>query len=260
MGFNNQGSAALAVRLAALGEALGDSPRPIPIGINLGKSKITPLEDAVSDYVASFRLLQAWGDYFVVNVSSPNTQGLRSLQSGEFLAPLLAALQAENTTGKPLLVKIAPDLEESEILEITRLALQHQLGGIIATNTTVSRQGLKTLTIPTTGNLISEEAGGISGAPLQEKSTAIIRSIYQQSGGNLPIIGVGGIFNAADAWQKINAGASLVQIYTGWAYQGPGMVSAILRGLQQQLDLHKLPNIQAAVGKNLEFINPQKIS
>jgi len=260
MGFNNQGSAALAVRLAALGEALGDSPRPIPLGINLGKSKITPLEDAVSDYVASFRLLQAWGDYFVVNVSSPNTQGLRSLQSGEFLAPLLAALQAENTTGKPLLVKIAPDLEESEILEITRLALQHQLGGIIATNTTVSRQGLKTLTIPTTGNLISEEAGGISGAPLQEKSTAIIRSIYQQSGGNLPIIGVGGIFNAADAWQKINAGASLVQIYTGWAYQGPGMVSAILRGLQQQLDLHKLPNIQAAVGKNLEFINPQKIS
>ena len=253
MGFNNQGSAALATRLATLGKQLGSQPRPIPLGINLGKSKITPLEDAVGDYVASFRLLQDYGDYFVINVSSPNTQGLRSLQSSKFLAPLLAALQQENTLNKPLLVKIAPDLEEAEILEITHLALQYNLAGIIATNTTIDRQGLKTQVIPSTGSLVSEEAGGISGAPLQEKSTAIIRYIYQQTQGKLLIIGVGGIFTAADAWQKINAGASLVQIYTGWAYQGPVLVREILLGLQQQLDRHDLPNLSAAVGKNLEF-------
>ncbi len=249
MGFNNQGSAALAARLAAL----GTQPRLIPLGINLGKSKITPLEEAVGDYVASFRLLKDYGDYFVINVSSPNTQGLRSLQSGEFLAPLLSALQQENTTGKPLLVKIAPDLEELEIAEITRLAIQYHLGGIIATNTTISRQGLTTQIIPATGSLVTEEAGGISGAPVREKSTQIIRYIYQQTQGKLPIIGVGGIFTAADAWQKINAGASLVQIYTGWAYQGPGMVREILLSLQQQLELYSLPNLSAAVGKNLEF-------
>lgn len=249
MGFNNQGSAALAARLAAL----TTQPRLIPWGINLGKSKITPLEDAVGDYVASFRLLRDYGDYFVINVSSPNTQGLRSLQSAEFLDPLLAALQQENITHKPLLVKIAPDLEEAEILEITHLALQYNLAGIIATNTTISRQGLKTQVIPITGSLVADEAGGISGAPLQQKSTEIIHYIYRQTQGKLPIIGVGGIFTAADAWQKINAGASLVQIYTGWAYQGPGMVREILMGLQQQLKLHNLPNIPAAVGKNLEF-------
>lgn len=253
MGFNNQGSAALATRLATLGTQLGNQPRPIPLGINLGKSKITPLEEAVEDYVASFRLLQAYGDYFVINVSSPNTQGLRSLQSGEFLAPLLSALQQENTTGKPLLVKIAPDLESAEITEITHLALQYNLAGIIATNTTISRQGLTTQVIPATGSLVTEEAGGISGAPVREKSTEIIRYIYQQTQGKLPIIGVGGIFTAADAWQKINAGASLVQIYTGWAYQGPAMVREILLGLQQQLEIHNLPNLSAAVGKNLEF-------
>ncbi len=253
MGFNNQGSAALATRLATLGKQLGSQPRPIPLGINLGKSKITPLEDAVGDYVASFRLLQDYGDYFVINVSSPNTQGLRSLQSSKFLTPLLAALQKENTLNKPLLVKIAPDLEKAEILEITHLALQYNLAGIIATNTTIDRQGLKTQVIPSTGSLVSEEAGGISGAPLQEKSTAIIRYIYEQTQGKLLIIGVGGIFTSADAWQKINAGASLVQIYTGWAYQGPGLVREILMGLQQQLELHDLPNLSAAVGKNLEF-------
>lgn len=253
MGFNNQGSAALATRLAALETQLGKQPRSIPLGINLGKSKITPLEEAVGDYVASFRLLKDYGDYFVINVSSPNTQGLRSLQSAEFLAPLLAALQQENTTGKPLLVKIAPDLEEAEILEITRLAIHYHLGGIIATNTTIDRQGLTTQVIPATGSLVAEEAGGISGAPLRDKSTAIISYIYQQTQGKLPIIGVGGIFTAADAWQKINAGASLVQIYTGWAYQGPGMVREILMGLQQQLELHDLPNLSAAVGKHLEF-------
>jgi dihydroorotate dehydrogenase len=253
MGFNNQGSAALAVRLANLATQTTTQPYPIPLGINLGKSKITPLEEAVGDYVASFRLLKDYGDYFVINVSSPNTQGLRSLQSAEFLDPLLSALQQENTTGKPLLVKIAPDLEESEIAEITRLAIQYQLGGIIATNTTIDRQGLTTQVIPTTGTLVKEEAGGISGAPLREKSTEIISYIYQQTQGTLPIIGVGGIFTAADAWQKINAGASLVQIYTGWAYQGPGMVREILLGLQQQLEIYNLPNLSAAVGKNLEF-------
>jgi len=250
MGFNNQGSAALAARLAAL----GTQPRPIPLGVNLGKSKITPLEAAVEDYLGSFRLLRDYGDYFVINVSSPNTQGLRSLQSGESLEPILVAIQQENIQSKPLLVKIAPDLTEAEIQEITDLALKHRLGGIIATNTTISRQDLKTQRIPATGHLVTEEAGGISGAPLQAKSTSIVRSIYQHTGGTLPIIGVGGIFTAADAWQKISAGASLIQLYTGWVYQGPNLVPEILAGLQHQLACHNLPNLQAAVGKNLEFI------
>ena len=251
MGFNNQGSAALAARLATLGK----QPRPIPLGINLGKSRITPLEEAVGDYVASFQLLRDYGDYFVVNVSSPNTQGLRSLQAGESLEPILLALQQENIHHKPLLVKIAPDLTEPEILEVAHLSLKHRLGGIIATNTTLSRQGLTTQVVPTTGKLVTEEAGGISGAPLEEKSTAIVRYIYEQTQGKLPIIGVGGIFTAAAAWGKINAGASLIQLYTGWAYQGPDLVPEILRGLQSQIDRHNLPNIQAAVGRNLEFID-----
>jgi len=250
MGFNNQGSAALAARLAAL----GTQPRPIPLGVNLGKSKITPLDAAVEDYLGSFRLLRDYGDYFVINVSSPNTQGLRSLQSGESLEPILVAIQQENIQSKPLLVKIAPDLTEAEIQEITDLALKHRLGGIIATNTTISRQDLKTQRIPATGHLVTQEAGGISGAPLQAKSTSIVRSIYQHTGGTLPIIGVGGIFTAADAWQKISAGASLIQLYTGWVYQGPNLVPEIIAGLQHQLACHNLPNLQAAVGKNLEFI------
>jgi dihydroorotate dehydrogenase len=264
MGFNNQGAAALAERLqnrwGTAKKLSSDSAQllaPCPIGINLGKSKIAPLEKAAQDYVDSFRLLKDWGDYFVVNVSSPNTPGLRSLQSVEQLEPILRALQQENTSHKPLLVKIAPDLAWEDIASITHLALTYELAGIIATNTTIQRDGLKTHAIAATGNPIADEAGGISGAPVRARSTEVIRFIYQETQGQLPIIGVGGIFTAADAWEKITAGASLVQVYTGWIYEGPGMVQRILKGLTQRLTEHHLDSIQTAIG--FDFKNRNKI-
>jgi dihydroorotate dehydrogenase len=249
MGFNNDGAAALAALLkerpARLPAHLGTA---IPIGINLGKSKITPLEEAVADYVGSFQLLKDLGDYFVVNVSSPNTPGLRSLQSSEQLAPILEALQTENQAHKPLLVKIAPDLEWVAIQEVVDLAQRYQLAGIIATNTTINREGLQTQILSDTQRPLAEEAGGISGMPVQQRSTDIIRFIYQQTQGQLPIIGVGGVFTAEDAWAKITAGASLVQLYTGWIYEGPWMVKRILQGLVQKLEEHQLSTISEAVG------------
>jgi dihydroorotate dehydrogenase len=277
MGFNNQGAEALAERLSRKTEdrrqkakseekesATTESPHsslqrlrsrsantpysPFPLGINLGKSKITPLESAVDDYLGSFRLLKELGDYFVVNVSSPNTPGLRSLQATEQLAPILSVLQQENQKQKPLLVKIAPDLEWEAIESILELAQNHQLAGIIATNTTIRRDHLKTQVIAATGNPVSEEAGGISGKPLRERSTEVIRFIYQQTGGTLPIVGVGGIFTAEDAWEKITAGASLVQTYTGWIYEGPWMVQRVLEGLVQKLEERGMKTIAEAVG------------
>ncbi len=245
MGFNNQGAAALGERLREKRKA-GAETR-FPVGINLGKSKIISLEEAAVDYVGSFRLLKDWGDYFVVNVSSPNTPGLRSLQDKAQLEPILQALQQENTTHKPVLVKIAPDLEWAAIADVIALAQQHQLAGIIATNTTIQRDGLKTQTL-SSGNLLAQEAGGISGAPVRQRSTDVIRFIYQETQGHLPIIGVGGIFTAEDAWEKITAGASLVQVYTGWIYEGPWMVRRVLEGLLTKLDEQGFKSIQEAVG------------
>ncbi|MBF2027223.1 MAG: quinone-dependent dihydroorotate dehydrogenase [Oscillatoriales cyanobacterium C42_A2020_001] len=231
---------------------------PYPLGINLGKSKVTPLESAEEDYVNSFRLLKEWGNYFVVNVSSPNTPGLRSLQDKAQLEPILQALQQENTDRKPLLVKIAPDLEWDAIADVIALAQTYQLAGIIATNTTIRRDGLKTSVIERTGKLAMEEAGGISGAPVRARSTEVIRFIYKETQGQLPIIGVGGVFTAEDAWEKITAGASLVQAYTGWIYQGPMMVRQVLEGLLQKLDQTGLKSIQDAIGT--EVANPQSCS
>ena len=245
MGFNNQGSAALATRLAPLWEHHRPS---IPIGINLGKSKVTPLAEAAEDYRTSFHALKAYGDYFVVNVSSPNTPGLRSLQAADQLAPILSALQGENDAQKPLLVKIAPDLDWPAIDKVITLAQDYGLAGIIATNTTLSRQGLKTQVLPQTGRPITEEAGGISGAPLRQRSTEVIHYIYQRTGGQLPIVGVGGIFTAADAWEKITAGATLLQTYTGWIYEGPGMVRRMMAGLVAKLEEHHLDTFGDAVG------------
>jgi dihydroorotate dehydrogenase len=245
MGFNNSGAEAMANQLAQTWE---NCPRPIPIGINLGKSKITPLIDAPSDYVGSFRCLKDWGDYFVVNVSSPNTPGLRSLQEAPQLSAILDALQQNNGAEKPILVKIAPDLEWDAIADVIEVARTHKLAGIIATNTTISREGLKTHLVSPTGNPVTEEAGGISGAPLRQRSTEVIRFIWQQTQGQLPIIGVGGIFTAEDAWEKITAGASLVQVYTGLVYEGPWMVRRILEGLLQKLEERALGNISEAVG------------
>jgi dihydroorotate dehydrogenase len=245
MGFNNKGSAALAARLALN----WDHHRPtIPIGINLGKSKITPLEEAAEDYRTSFCALKPYGDYFVVNVSSPNTPGLRSLQAADQLAPILAALQGENDAQKPLLVKIAPDLDWPDIDAVIEVAQEYRLAGLIATNTTLSRQGLKTQILPQTGRPITEEAGGISGAPLRQRSTEVIRYIYQRTEGQLPIVGVGGIFTAEDAWDKITAGATLLQTYTGWIYEGPWMVQRMMAGLVAKLEAHRLDSISDAVG------------
>lgn len=245
MGFNNQGAVALAERL----QARPAGARRYPLGINLGKSKITPLADAPDNYRGSMRLLQPWGDYFVVNVSSPNTPELRSLQATEQLEKILVALQPEQVE-KPLLVKIAPDLEWEAIAAIVELAQSHHLAGIIATNTTIQRHGLHTQIIPETGNRVNEEAGGISGAPLRQRSTEVIQFVYQKTAGTLPIIGVGGVFTAQDAWEKITAGASLVQVYTGWIYEGPWMVRHILMGLVDRLQQQGLSTIADAVGLN----------
>jgi dihydroorotate dehydrogenase len=244
MGFNNQGAEALAKRLAQRLEY----PRFVPLGINLGKSKVTPLEEAAADYLGSFRLLKNLGDYFVVNVSSPNTPGLRSLQDATQLSQIVDALQQENQGLKPILVKIAPDLEEDAIADVLNLAKNYQLSGIIATNTTIQRDMLKTQRLEATGKSVTEEAGGISGAPLRQRSTEVIRFIHQQTQGQLPIIGVGGIFTAEDAWEKITAGASLIQVYTGWVYEGPWMVRRILEGLVHKLEEKGMAKISEAVG------------
>ncbi len=278
MGFNNHGAEALARRLEPLKvgklkqelkvESLEDNLQPsnlpygaqpsnlqpstfkpiVPIGINLGKSKVTPLEEAAADYLGSFRLLKDLGDYFVVNVSSPNTPGLRSLQDAAQLGLILETLQQENNTQKPILVKIAPDLEWDAIADVINLAQTHQLAGIVATNTTIRRDILKTQRITKTGKSVSEEAGGISGAPLRQRSTEVIRFIHQQTQGQLPIIGVGGIFTAEDAWEKITAGASLIQVYTGLVYEGPWMMRRIMEGLLLKLEERGLASISEAVG------------
>ncbi|MDB9518338.1 quinone-dependent dihydroorotate dehydrogenase [Roseofilum reptotaenium CS-1145] len=248
MGFNNEGAEAMAERLKD-GQHC-PTPHRIPIGINLGKSKITPLENAAADYGQSFRILRDWGDYFVVNVSSPNTPGLRSLQDASQLSIILEAIQQENQGHKPLLVKIAPDLEDGAIADVVNLAQTYQLSGIIATNTTINKRSLKTKVNPKTGALMEEEQGGISGVPLGDRSTEVIRLIWQHTQGQLPIIGVGGIFTPEDAWEKITAGASLIQVYTGWVYEGPWMVKRILQGLLDKLEEEGLDTLADAIGRN----------
>jgi dihydroorotate dehydrogenase len=244
MGFNNLGSEAMANAL----NQRQSSDFSIPIGINLGKSKITPIEDAAADYLGSFQQLQHLGDYFVINVSSPNTPNLRDLQAIEPLRLIFDTLQQENQGRKPILVKIAPDLAWEDIAAVVELSQAYQLAGIIATNTTIDRSQLTTQIIAATGKKVTEEAGGISGAPVRQKSTEIIRFIHQQTDGKLPIIGVGGIFSAEDAWEKITAGASLIQVYTGWTYNGPWMVDRILTGLSAKLESCGLSSISAAIG------------
>ncbi|MEL6581226.1 MAG: quinone-dependent dihydroorotate dehydrogenase, partial [Cyanobacteria bacterium J06621_12] len=245
MGANNLGAAVMADTLA---QTWKRQPRQIPIGINLCKSKIAALDNATTDYVGSFEYLQSVADYFVVNVSSPNTPGLRSLQAVESLEPILSGLQEANTQQQPILIKIAPDLSWDDIKDILNLATSYDLAGVIATNTTIRRDGLNTDVLPETGKSIKDEAGGVSGLPVRQRSTEVIRFIYQETGGKLPIIGVGGIFNADDAWDKIIAGASILQVYTGWVYEGPWMVNQVLSGLLAKLDEKGLENISDAVG------------
>jgi dihydroorotate dehydrogenase len=247
LGANNLGAEVMAKTLE---KTWKNHPRQIPIGINLCKSKITPLEDAAADYLFSFNTLKPWADYFVINVSSPNTPGLRSLQDGEQLNEILATLQQENQGKYPLFVKIAPDLTWEAIDTILELVQKHQLSGVIATNTTIQRTGLQIEILPETGNPLTEEAGGISGKPLRKRSTEVISYIYQQTKGNLPIIGVGGIFTSEDAWEKITAGASLLQVYTGWVYQGPWMVREILAGIVIKLEENGFSHLSEAIGQS----------
>ena len=269
MGFNNEGAEALAVRL---NEWRASRHWPShPVGINLGKSKITPLNEAAGDYANSFRALREHADFFVVNVSSPNTPNLRRLQDKAALDEILAAIQEQNhvlrvacaveqrgppngTPGatrnpqpaKPILVKVAPDLSLEEIDEILELVGPRNVAGIVATNTTISR--------PQSGDpdvqRVYAETGGLSGRPLRERSTEIIRHLFRQTHGKLPIIGVGGIFSAEDAWEKITAGAALVQVYTGLVYEGPGLPKAIVKRLRARLRKEGFTSIAEAVGSS----------
>lgn len=227
MGFNNRGAERIAAHLA---RQPGPGRRRIPVGINLGKSKAAPLDQAVADYLGSFALLADHADYIAINVSSPNTPDLRKLQEEERLRELLAALTAANRdraaqpgrTRKPLLLKIAPDLSFPQIDDVLAAVAEFQLDGIIATNTTLERPGPFARV---------NEAGGLSGRPLNRRATQIIRYIALATGGRLPIIGVGGITDAASAGEKLDAGATLVQIYTGMIYRGPFFARDVARAL-----------------------------
>jgi dihydroorotate dehydrogenase len=251
MGFNNAGAEALAEKLK-LWRLLDRWPKH-PVGINLGKSKVTPLNDAAKDYANSFRALHDLADFFVVNVSSPNTPNLRQLQDKAALDEILGAMQEVQSSAsprshlKPILVKVAPDLSFEALDEILELVESRNIAGIVATNTTIAR--------PVTENVavqrVYAETGGLSGRPLRARSTEVIRHLFRQTGGKLPIIGVGGIFSAQDAWEKITAGASLVQVYTGLVYQGPTIAKELVDGLRKNLSQAGLTELRQAVGIGL---------
>lgn len=221
MGFPNEGIETIVNRFEALKKA-GKWPH-IPIGINIGKQKTTPLEEAGKDYLESFLALRPYADYFAINISSPNTPGLRLLQQKDALNAIMRPIVEANlgTDSKPVLIKIAPDLEEKDIMAVLECIMENHLHGIIATNTTIDKSSVPL-----------KEEGGLSGLPVRQRSTEIIKFISRQTGGKLPIIGVGGIFTAADAQEKLDAGASLLQLYTGFIYEGPLVVRQICDGLK----------------------------
>lgn len=243
-GFNNEGAAAFAKRV--------EPQRPACVlGVSIGKSKITPLEEATDDYLKSFELVYNVADYIAVNVSSPNTPQLRELQQSEQLSALLSALQSHSRELQerhkkrvPLLVKLSPDLERRDLEMIVDVIDRLKIDGIIATNTTVSRDNLRT----DAKQVASCGEGGLSGRPLKNVSTKMIAQLYELTGGRIPLIGVGGIFTAEDAWEKISAGASLVQLYTGLIYQGPNIAQQINEGLSRILASAGFATLEAAVG------------
>ena len=220
LGFNNDGADVVAERLRKL-RASGRWPA-VPVGINIGKSKATPLEKATDDYLYSFRLLREFADYIALNVSSPNTPGLRDLQAAAALSQLLRAIGDENRKNtKPVLVKIAPDLSMSELGELVTTCEENEIAGIIATNTTLDHSSV----LPE-----RDQAGGLSGAPLREKSTTLVRAIAARS--TIPVVASGGIFDAKSAQEKFETGAQLLQVYTGYIYRGPGLLQEIMENLR----------------------------
>ncbi len=236
MGFNNHGAGNAANHLRL-------RHTTIPIGANIGKTKVTPPEDAVADYTASARLLGPLADFMVVNVSSPNTPGLRDLQAVESLRPLLAAVLA--TVQVPVLVKIAPDLSDDDVDAVADLAVELGLAGIVATNTTIKRDGLRTDPM-----LVAEMgAGGLSGAPVAERSLEVLRRLHGRVGGRVVLISVGGIETVDQAWERILAGATLLQGYTGMIYGGPFWTKRLHRGLARKLRAAGYTNISEAVGQ-----------
>ena len=249
-GFNNCGAGELAQNVS--------QRRPACVlGVNIGKSRDVPIDAAIPDYLASFEAVYPVADYIAVNVSSPNTPNLRELQRPDLLNELLNALQTRNrelatqlslSGPRPLLLKIAPDLTENEIQSIVEVATRNRIAGIIATNTTVSRSGLRS----TTAELEACGEGGLSGAPLRRQSNEVIALLYRLTRGQLPIIGVGGVFTAADAWEKICAGASLIQLYTGFIYEGPAVAKRINEGLTEILQRERFQSLDEAVGCNAQ--------
>jgi dihydroorotate dehydrogenase len=245
-GFNNNGAEAFVKRV--------ERQRPnCVLGVSIGKSKITPLEQANEDYLSSFELVYPVADYVAVNVSSPNTPQLRDLQQSTQLSSLLTELQSLNRALQevhqrpqpmPLLVKLSPDLSHEQLEEVVDVLVRLRVDGIIATNTTIARDHLLT----ESARVVAIGEGGLSGAPLKARATKMIADLFNLTKGKVPIVGVGGIFTADDAWEKIAAGASLVQLYTGFIYQGPGIVREINEGLEQILKREGFSNLDAAVG------------
>jgi dihydroorotate dehydrogenase len=250
LGFNNRGAEMVADNIRR------DRPACV-LGVNIGKSRSVAIEDAIPDYLASFAAVYDVADYIAINVSSPNTPNLRELQQPKSLINLITALQATNAElarrnsaadqPRPLLLKIAPDLTDAEVESIIDVALNTNVSGIIATNTTVSREGLAT----PANEVQAIGEGGLSGAPLRQHSNEIISQIFRATRGRLPIIGVGGVFTAEDAWSKIRAGASLVQLYTGFIYEGPGVVKRINQGLAVILRREGFASIDDAIGTGI---------
>jgi len=246
LGFNNQGAEAISAKLKALRS--NGTPLKIPLGVNIGRTKVVATKDAAADYLFTFERLFPYGDYFTLNVSSPNTPELRDLQQKDHLAKLLETIQTKNrdlarqsaTKEKPVFVKIDPDMEFSQAEEVVAVAQAQKIAGIVATNASAFlRENLATP---------ANQPGGLSGKPLRARATAFIRHIYKATKGELPIIGAGGIFTAEDAYEKIRAGATAVQILTGFVYEGPAVVKRINRGLLKLIERDGFKNISEAIG------------
>ena len=257
-GFNNQGAAAFVERVK-------QTRIDCVLGVSIGKSRDVALEEAVDDYLKSFEIVYPVADYVAINVSSPNTPGLRELQNTDQLDQLLRALQqrndelAQRAEGRgrlPLLVKLAPDLADEALQDIVRIVLKHKVAGLIATNTTVSRDSLRT----NQAEVAACGEGGLSGAPLLRRATQVIAKLYTMTEGSLPLIGVGGIFTAEDAWEMISAGASLLQIYTGFIYEGPGIAARINDGLRRIVSSQGFVSFDEAVGSGAKELNLRVLS